>query len=38
MSEQILAKLCCTVKCYGDAFGLICFEFNFVLSFFYFEK
>ena len=20
---------CCTVKCYGDAFELICFEFNF---------
>ena len=25
---------CCTVKCYGDAFELICFEFNF--GFYYF--
>ena len=26
---------CCTVKCYGDTFELICFEFNFFFFFFF---
>ena len=28
---------CCTVKCYGDAFELICYEFNFFFKYVFFK-